>query len=227
MKSIFSILTFSFVLFNACNETSESKPIEPKVFVNELSYTISRTGTSEKQEIDGAGISATYFYNAYPVLSNENEKEIILAINPEVPLGVDVVSRFGFDFLMSVPTDLFLITDPNVLNTVELIDPTDYPQLLLDNDPENGRRVCLTKEGLHPDGSILIDNACAGEGWYGDQGEFEFHFTYHELFYDADGNPNIYTEGTFEAETEAITGTNETFKLSNGEFKLIIPLSLQ
>lgn len=211
-------------LMTACQRKMEQVVELPSpVFEEEVSYTISRTGTGESEEVKATGGTARYGYNVYPVLNISNEKDILFQFYPDHPEDIEVISRLGFGFIISVPASIFELSDTSLNAT--LIDPLDYPIMLLDDDDENGRRVCFTKEGTNADGSLFIDNACASEGWYGDAGSFEFEFTHHELFYDADGQPNIYTEGTFEAMTEPIdTDDNDRFVLSDGSFKLIIPL---
>ncbi len=226
MKVNFIIFIISIALFNSCKKTTESPPVPSNNFQTEISYSVMRTGDVESQEVEGeATIDARFIYNTYSVLNNPGERDIILSIRPEVPETIGVVSRFGFEFLMSVPQNLFMSLGSNTEGTATLVNPEDYPLLLLDNDEENGRRICLNKLGQRPDGTSYADGACASEGWYGDSGHFSFEFTHHELFYDDENKPNIYTEGTFEVETGPIDeDTDERFQMSDGAFKLVIPL---
>lgn len=227
IMKIASSTFIAILLLFSCKKAEKGPENTVKNFENEVSYTITRTNTGESQEVQGAGITAAFYHNVYPVEVTPNEKDIIFSITPEVPAGVDVVSRFSFEFIFGVPASILDVPNPNNLVTVELNNPEDYPMLLLDNDEENGRRVCLTKQGTDANGNLFVDNACASEGWYGVDGNLEFDITYHDLFYDTDGQPNIYAEGTFKAETGDIHGSTGTFKLSNGAFKVVIPLKME
>lgn len=228
MKIQFFSAILILSIFLSCRQTAVLPTEKDRNFVSEVSYTISRTESGESNTVKAAPIAGVFYHSVYPVLNIPNEKDVIFTIHPEVSEEVEVVSYFSFSFLMSIPENI--LTEPDMsgpVGPIQLVNPENYPQLLLDDDEENGRRVCFTKEGQNPDGSPWIHNACAGEGWYSEQGSFEFEFTHYELFYDENNSPNIYTEGHFEATTESIGNGSDRFQLSNGVFKLVIPLSLE
>ena len=228
MKKVLFLFLTILTISQSCNKSAQVSTSEERTttdFVTEISYTVTRTATGETNVVEGAEeINVGFHDTPYPVINNGNERDISFHLYHTTPAGVDVISRLSFEFIFSLPNSLFAnepFGDP-----LEFVDIENYPLLLTDNDDENGRRVCMTKEDSSGE-QILIYNACAAEGWYGDEGDFNFEFTYHELTTLDNGEPAIYAEGVFSAETTFISGTeDDTFKLSNGSFKLVIPFGI-
>ena len=226
MKKVLFLVLAILIISQSCNKSAQTSTSEERTapdFVTEISYTITRTATGETNVVEGADeISVGFGDTPYPVINKENERDISFHLYHTPPANVDVISRLSFEFIFSLPNSLFA---NNVLTSpLELVDIDYYPLLLTDNDEENGRRTCMTKEETNGE-QILMYNACAAEGWYGNSGDFSFEFTYHEPTTLDNGDPAIYAEGVFSAETHFISGTEDTFKLSNGSFKLIIPIA--
>lgn len=220
MKILQILSLMLFCGLTACNKkATETSVATPTVSENQISYTIEYTGTGQSEEVTSNDVTFGIGHNVYPVLNIEGERDLLSAIYHIAPEGTELISRFGFSFLFSLPNELFA---SEVFDQFVLTDIDSYPDLLFDNDPENGRRVCLTKEN----NQTALFNACASEGWYGDAGNFHFEFTHHEIYYDEDEQAWLYTEGVFHAETHEVSPEIGNFKLSNGSFKVNTPLSV-
>lgn len=216
MKNIFLLTHLIFVMLS-CHKSAQirAKQKETPDFVTEISYTVSYSATGETVEVSSSDIHVYLHDTPYPVINNENERDISFIIYHTVPAGIEVIKSISFESLFSLPDSLFVNQTDGTLN---LVDNDDYALLLTDADPENGRRFAVTRSQT-VNGTISQFSGFASDGWYTDMGEFTFDYTHHEFFIDDKGMPSIYAEGNFSLTTANI---DEHFTVSGGIFKFVV-----
>ncbi len=92
MKNIFLLTCLVFVVLS-CHKSAQvpAKEIETPDFVTEISYTVSYSATGETVEVSSSDIHVYLHDTPYPVINNENERDISFGIYHAVPAGIEVI----------------------------------------------------------------------------------------------------------------------------------------
>ena len=220
MKNIFFLTCLIFVVLS-CHKSAQipAKETATPDFATEISYTISYSATGEMVEVSSSDIHVYLHDTPYPVINNENERDISFGIYHTVPAGIEVIKSISLESLFSLPDSLFV--DQTFDGTLNLVDNDDYALLLTDADPENGRRFAVARSQT-VNGTTSQFSGFASDGWYSDMGEFTFDYTHHEFFIDDEGTPSIYAEGSFSLTTASIGNSDEYFTVNGGVFKFVV-----
>lgn len=222
MKKILLLSCLIFVMFS-CHKSAQipATATETPDFETEISYTVSYSATAETVEVSSSDVQVFLNDTPYPVLNNENERDISFGIYHTVPEGIEVIKSISLESLFSLPDSLFVnqVFD----SPLNLADNDDYALLLTDADPENGRRFAVARTQT-VNGTTSQFSGFASEGWYSEMGEFTFNYTHHEFFIDDEGLPSIYAEGTFSLTTANIGNSEEYFMVSDGVFRFAVAI---